>query len=252
MSAKHRHQDLTGRVLLVTGGARRIGAAIVRACHGAGARVVVHHHRSAGEAHALADELEAERRGSALALAADLLEPGGPERLVARATERWGRLDGLINNASSFFPTPMGEIDEAQWRDLVGTNLKAPLFLSQAAAPALEEAAGAIVNLVDIHARRPLRNYAVYSVAKAGLVALTRSLARELAPEIRVNAVAPGAILWPEAGLDEQVKAQILSEVPLARAGRPGDIVDCVRYLLGAGYVTGQVIAVDGGRSIGW
>jgi pteridine reductase len=159
----------------------------------------------------------------------------------------------LINNASSFYATPIGSITEDQWDDLVGTNLKGPLFLSQAAIPYLRQAGGTIVNIVDVHATRPLRNHPIYGPAKAGLAMLTRSLARDLAPEVRVNGVSPGAILWPDGDMSDNIKDQVLRQIPMKRAGQPGDIADCILYLVrDAGYVTGQVIAVDGGRSIGW
>ncbi len=173
--------------------------------------------------------------------------------LIGAVFDWGGRLDGLVNNASSFYPTPVGKIDEKHWDELVGSNLKAPLFLSQAAAPHLTDAHGAIVNIVDIHAERPLRDHSVYGSAKAGLAMMTRSLAKDLAPDVRVNGVAPGAILWPENGMTESVQQGILDQIPLNRAGSPEDIAGCVLYLLrDATYVTGQIIPVDGGRSIGW
>jgi pteridine reductase len=247
------YQPMDGRVILITGGARRIGAAMSRGLHAAGADVVVHCRHSTDEAAALCEELETRREGSAAWLSADLLAADAATRLVQEAVEKFGRLDALINNASTFYPTPVGSITESDWEDLVGTNLKAPVFLCQAAAPFLAVNGGSILNLVDIHARRPIRDHAVYCAAKAGLVALTQALAKDLGPEIRVNAIAPGAILWPESGLDEAARDEIIARTALARAGNPEDIVACARYLLGdAGYVTGQVIAVDGGRSLGW
>ncbi|MDH5622478.1 MAG: SDR family oxidoreductase, partial [Gammaproteobacteria bacterium] len=184
---------------------------------------------------------------------ADLLDTAALPALVGDVVKWGGRLDGLVNNASSFYPTPIGDISEQQWNDLVGSNLKAPLFLSQAAATYLRDAKGAIVNIVDIHAGRPLSDHAVYCAAKAGLAMLTRSLAKDLAPDIRVNGVAPGAILWPEAGMTETLQQSILRQIPLERPGNPADIAGCVLYLLrDADYVSGQIIAVDGGRSIGW
>jgi len=251
--AGHRHgQSLLDKVVLVTGGARRIGAAIVRGVHAAGAKVVIHYHGSGQEAAALARTLERERAGSTALVRADLVDPSAPAAVVAQTKQAFGGLDVLINNASTFYPTVLGSIDEAQWLDLMGTNLKAPLFLAQAAAPSLRQRRGAIVNMVDIHARQPLRDHPVYCAAKAGLSALTLSLARDLAPEVRVNAVAPGAILWPEAGDDPESRDEILRQTCLGRAGDPSDIVQCILYLLSADYVTGQIIAVDGGRSIGW
>lgn len=243
--------DLQDKVVLVTGGGRRVGAEITRTLHGAGARVVVHYRRSVRGAAELVDELNGLRPDSALALNADLLDTAALPGLVQAAVAHFGRLDALVNNASSFFPTPVGSIDEAQWDDLVGSNFKAPLFLSQAARPHLQASRGAIVNITDIHAERPLKDYALYCAAKAGLLGLTRALALELAPEVRVNAVAPGPILWPEDdSFNDDARRDILSRTPLARCGEPADIARTVLFLLaGAPYVSGQVIAVDGGRT---
>ncbi len=242
---------LTGRCILVTGGARRLGAAIGRRLHEAGANLVVHHHRSRAEADALVAELDERRRGSALAVAGDLHDVAGLPALVEATLARFGRLDVLVNNASTFYPTPVGTITPAQFDDLVGTNLRAPLFLSQAAAPALRAAGGLILNMVDIHGRRPLRAHPVYSAAKAGLVMLTKSLARELGPEVRVNAIAPGPVLWPDRDLNEALKAEILAKTALKRTGSPEDIARAAYFFaVDAPYVTGQVIAVDGGRSV--
>jgi len=252
MAADFHDQPLTDKVALVTGGARRIGAAIVRGVHAAGARVVIHYRGSADEGAALAAELENSRPGTTALIQADLLEVDAPATLVAHAVDRFGGLDILINNASTFYPTPLGTIDQDAWNDLVGTNLKAPLFLAQAAASLLRARYGTILNLVDIHARKPLPDHPVYCAAKAGLAALTLSLARDLGPEIRVNGIAPGAILWPESGEDAADREQILRQTCLGRSGDPSDIVQCALYLLSASYVTGQIIAVDGGRSIGW
>jgi len=246
-------QTLNGNVILVTGAARRIGAAIVTCLHTNGARVAIHYRGSADEAHELAARLNGIRADSAKTFKADLLDVANLPSLVSAVVDWGGRLDGLVNNASSFYPTPIGSITEQQWDELVGSNLKAPLFLAQAAATYLRESGGAIVNIVDIHAGRPLRNHLVYGSAKAGLAMLTRSLAKDLAPEIRVNGVSPGAILWPENGMTETVQQTILDQIPLERPGDPEDIAACVLYLLrDATYVTGQIIAVDGGRSIGW
>jgi len=241
------------RAVLITGAARRIGAATARVLHAAGARIVVHCHRSRAAADALADELNRARPDSCAVVQADLLQAASLPRLAEDAARAFGRLDGLVNNASSFYATPLGKIGLAEWEDLIGSNLRAPLFLSQAAAPRLREARGAIVNIVDIHAERPLRDFVVYSVAKAGLAGLTRSLALELAPEIRVNGVAPGAILWPDG--DEHFapseKGRITSQTPLKRIGSPEDVAGAVKYLLfDAPFVTGQILAVDGGRGI--
>lgn len=246
-------KDLTGQVALITGAARRIGAAIAARLHGAGANVAIHYRGSMAEASALAAALNAQRADSAAVFQADLLDTGRLGELVETVTAWQGRLDILVNNASSFYPTPLGTVTEEQWQDLVGSNLKGPLFLSQAALEPLRAARGAIVNMIDIHAQRPLKDHPVYGPAKAGLAMLTRSLAKDLAPAIRVNGVAPGAILWPEDGMTENVKQQILEQVPLGEPGSPDDIADCVLFLVrDATYVTGQIIAVDGGRSIGW
>jgi pteridine reductase len=239
--------------VLITGGAKRVGAAISRRLHGVGANLLIHYRASAAEAEALEHELASRRPGSCARLQADLLDMAGLPRLVDETVARFGRLDVLINNASSFFPTVVGDITERAWDDLIGTNLKAPLFLSQAAAPELRKRHGAIVNIVDIHADRPMKDYVVYSTAKGGLVALTRSLARELGPEVRVNGVAPGAIVWPEdaAWSDEAERARIIAQTSLQRVGDPDDIARAVCFLVGdAPYVTGQILAVDGGRSI--
>lgn len=245
--------DLDGRVALVTGAARRIGAAIAAQLHAAGANVVIHYRGSADQAETLADSLNALRDDSATTIRADLLDTRALPGLVKSVVAWKSRLDILVNNASTFYPTPVGEITEDDWDDLVGTNLKAPLFLSQAAAAELRARSGVIVNLVDIHARRPLRDHPVYGPAKAGLAMLTLSLAKDLAPEVRVNGVAPGAILWPESGMDDATKQSIVDEVPLARPGNPDDIAGAVLYLVrDATYVTGQIVAIDGGRSIGW
>ena len=242
---------LEGQAALVTGGARRVGAAIARELHKAGARVLLHYRGSEAEAAALAAELNALREGSAATVKAELLAPIAPKALVAAALERFGRLDLLVNNASSFFPVPLGSIEASHWEELIGSNLRAPLFLSQEAAPQLARGKGSIVNIVDIHAERPLKGYPVYSIAKAGLAALTRALALELAPDVRVNGVAPGAIAWPEDGqFDPEERKRILAGTPLGRVGTPEDIAQAVHFLACAPYVSGQIIAVDGGRSI--
>jgi len=242
---------LAGRSVLVTGGAKRLGAAMARKLHGAGADIVVHYHRSRPAADALVAELEAVRPGSALAVCADLHDVDRLPALVDAAVARYGRLDVLVNNASTFYPTPVGTITPVQFDDLVGTNLRAPLFLSQAAAPALRATQGLIINMVDIHARRPLKAHPAYSAAKAGLVMLTKSLARELGPDVRVNGIAPGPVLWPERDLDETLKAEIVAKTALKRSGSPDDIARTALFLATeAPYVTGQIIAVDGGRSL--
>lgn len=248
-----RSATLEGQTALVTGAARRIGSAIATTLHAAGSRVAVHYRNSAADAQDLVSRLNGLRAGSAMAVEADLLDTAALPGLVTAVADWAGGLDILINNASSFYPTPIGQVDEEAWDDLVGTNLKVPLFLAQAALPRLRERRGNIVNIVDIHAARPLREHAVYGSAKAGLVMLTRALAKELAPDVRVNGVSPGAILWPENGMSDEVRLNILRQVPLGRSGEPADIAGCVLYLVrDAHYVTGQIIAVDGGRSIGW
>jgi pteridine reductase len=241
-----------GRIVLITGGAKRVGAAICRRLHAAGARLMLHYRESAGEARLLQAELNHARADSVALIQADLLDLQKLPAIVEQTLATYGRLDALVNNASSFFQTQVGDISANDWEDLVGTNVRAPLFLAQAAAPALRKSQGAIVNITDIHAERPLKNYVVYSVAKAGLVGLTRSLARELAPEVRVNAVAPGPILWPDDdSFDELSRQRIISHTPLRREGSPDDIAKAVHFLLAdATYVTGETINVDGGRHI--
>jgi pteridine reductase len=242
-----------GKIVLITGGARRVGAAICRYLHAHGASLMVHYRSSAKEARALQAELNLKRADSVALIQADLLNLSMLPNLVGDTVKRFGRLDVVINNASSFFPTAVGEINDKAWDDLIGTNLKAPLFLSQAAVGQLKKNHGCIVNIVDIHAERPMKNYVVYSTAKAGLVNLTRSLARELAPEVRVNGVAPGAIIWPEdeAWSDELSRQRIINSTLLKRVGEPEDIAKAVHFLIAdAPYITGQIIAVDGGRSI--
>ena len=246
-------EALKDKVVLVTGGARRVGAAICRRLHGCGAQLLVHYRSAVVEARTLQAELNARRNNSLALVQADLLKVSTGPELVKAAVREFGRLDAVINNASSFFPTAVGEITEKEWDDLVGTNLKAPLFLAQAAAPELRKHHGCIVNIIDIHAELPMRNHAVYTAAKGGLLALTRALARDLAPEIRVNGVAPGTILWPddEAWRDEVARQRIINQTALKRIGEPDDIAAAVQFLVAeAPYVTGQVIAVDGGRSI--
>ena len=244
---------MQGKVVLITGGARRVGAAICRNLHVHGASIMVHYRSSAKEARALQAELNLKRSDSVALIQADLLNVPTLPNLVGDTVKHFGKLDVVINNASSFFPTVVGEINNKVWEDLIGTNLKAPLFLLQAAAGQLKKNRGCIVNIVDIHAERPMKNYVVYSTAKAGLVNLTRSLARELAPEVRVNGVAPGAIIWPEdeAWSDELSRQRIINSTLLKRVGEPEDIAKAVYFLIAdAPYITGQIIAVDGGRSI--
>lgn len=245
-------ESLSGKVVLVTGGAKRVGAAIVRRLHREGANLVLHYRGSEREANALRSELNAARASSVALVQADLLDVAGLAEIVRNAVNRFERLDVLVNNASTFFPTPVGEMTQANWESLIGANLRAPLFLAQAAAPHLKKTNGVIVNITDIHAERPLKNYVIYSIAKAGLAGLTRSLARELGPEVRVNGVAPGPIAWPEDGsFDEVARQRVISNTLLKRTGDPEDVAHAVYYLIAqAPYVTGQIIAVDGGRSI--
>ncbi len=246
-------QPLSGRTVLVTGAARRVGATVARVLHAHGANVVVHYRSSADDAAALVRELTGARAGSAVSLECDLLDVTQLPALVKAASGAFGALDILVNNASTFYPTPVGDITEIDWDDLIGTNLKAPLFLAQAAAPALHERGGLIINMADIHGMKPLRRYPVYSIAKAGLIMLTRSLARELGPHVRVNAVAPGPVMWPEEGLDPELQQKITQRTALKRPGSPEDVARaCLFFAAEAPYVTGQVLAVDGGRSLGW
>lgn len=245
--------QLAGKAALVTGGAKRVGAAICRRLHAQGANVMLHHRASVDAARALQHELNSLRPNSVALIQADLLASASLPDLVKMTVQEFGSLDVLVNNASSFFPTAIGDINEKAWDDLIGTNLKAPLFLSQAAACELRKRRGCIVNIVDIHAEFPMKNYVVYSVAKGGLLALTRSLARELGPEVRVNGVAPGTIIWPEdeQWSDELSRQRIVNQIPLKHIGEPDDIARAVEFLVTAApFVTGQVIAVDGGRSI--
>jgi pteridine reductase len=237
--------------ILVTGAARRVGAAIARTLHDAGANVIIHCNRSREDADRLAARLNDARAKSAAVVQGDLLAYNALKGLIDQAASAFGRLDGLVNNASAFFATPVGKIDEDQWSGLIDSNLKAPLFLSQAACAYLKITKGSIVNIVDIHAERPLKDFAVYNMSKAGLAGMTRALAIDLAPAIRVNGVSPGAIIWPDAGDDypPEERERITEQTPLKRVGSPEDIAGAVKYLmLDAPYVTGQILAVDGGR----
>ena len=243
---------MIGKTVLITGAAKRVGRAIACELHAAGASVMVHYRSARETAMALAGDLNGIRPGSAACRQADLLDADALAGLIESTVACFGRLDALINNASSFFATPIGTINQSAWDDLIGSNLKAPLFLAQAAAPHLKATRGTIVNITDIHAEQPLAGYPLYCAAKAGLLGLTRALAVELAPEIRVNAVAPGPILWPDGGdFDAGKRAEIVAHTLLKRAGDPSDIARAVSFLLAdASYVTGQVINVDGGRSV--
>jgi pteridine reductase len=251
---QERSQSLAGKTALITGGARRVGAAIARELHAAGANLVVHYRKSGGEAEALADELNATRARSAATIQADLMDAARLPSLVEFAVGRFGGLDVLVNNASTFYATKVGEITPAAFDDLFGTNVRAPLFLSQAAAPALRATRGLILNIVDIHALRPLRHYTTYCAAKAGLHMLTRSLAKELGPEVRVNGISPGPVLWPEGGAgDPAVREKIIQRTILKRMGTPGDIARTALFFAAdAPFITGQILAVDGGRSVAW
>lgn len=242
----------TQPVALVTGAAQRIGATISRTLHQAGYRLVIHYRSSATAAEALAAELNSHRPDSAITLQADLDDMTQVERLAQQAQAAFGQLDLLVNNASSFFPTPVNESSQQQWDQLINSNLRAPYFLASALNPALQQQQGCIINLVDIHAQRGLKNYPIYSIAKAGLQMMTMSLARELAPKVRVNGVSPGAILWPEADaeLTEEAKAELLAKVPLERIGSAEDIARTVLFLAQSPYITGQIVAVDGGKSL--
>jgi pteridine reductase len=244
---------LAGKTALITGAARRVGAEIARTLHAAGANTVLHYRSSSEDAAELARELNHVRPGSAAVVSCDLLEIDKLPALATAAAQAFGGLDILVNNASSFYPTPVGDITELDWDDLIGTNLKAPLFLSQAVAPALHANHGLVLNLADIHGMRPLRRHPVYSVAKAGLIMLTKSLARELGPHVRVNAIAPGPVLWPDDGLDKALQAEIIDRTALKRPGTASDVARAALFFAAeAPYVTGQILAVDGGRSVGW
>jgi pteridine reductase len=238
-------------VALVTGAARRIGAAIARRLHGAGYDVALHRHRSRAELDALIAELEASRANSTLALAADLCRVGELEPMIAATRQCFGRLDALVNNASAFYATPVGLATEAAWDELFGANARGPFFLAQAAAPHLAERSGAIVNIVDVYAESPLPDYAIYCMSKAALAMMTKALARELAPRVRVNGIAPGAILWPDAGKSEAERTALVERTPLRRTGTPEDVAGAVLWLLrDAPFVTGEIVRVDGGRHL--
>jgi len=243
---------LEGKVALVTGGAHRLGAAIARALHEQGMKLVIHYHASEAAAHQLQKDLQAKRPDSVMLVRGDLRNDDKLYRnLIFETVESFDRLDVLVNNAARFYETPIGSVSEEQWDDIMSTNLRAPFFLAQAAAPHLKKTGGCVVNISDLYADRPLSNYPLYCMSKAGLAMMTRSLARELAPEVRVNAVAPGAVLWPEKGLDEMSKQRIISRTLLKRSGQPEDIAGAVLYLVrDAVYTTGQVLSVDGGRSV--
>ncbi|MDX1538805.1 pteridine reductase [Arsukibacterium sp.] len=243
--------DSDSPVALVTGSAKRLGKQIVCQLHQAGYRVIIHFNQSAEAASSLADSLNQQRPNSAVTLQANLLEDQAVKQLAAQALACFNRLDVLVNNASGFYPTPLASATLANWDDLFGSNVKAPYFLAQALAPALSDNNGCIINMVDIHAQQPLQDHSIYCMAKAALLMMTKSLARELAPTIRVNGIAPGAILWPSQQLAEADKADVLRQIPLQRTGTPEDIANTVLFLLQSPYISGQIIAVDGGRSLG-
>jgi len=250
---QERDGSLTGKTVLITGAARRVGATLARTLHGAGANVVIHYRKSARDAETLSAELNGGRPHSSAIIQADLLDVASLPLLVEAAVGTFGGLDVLVNNASTFYPTKIGEITPQAFDDLLGTNLKVPMFLAQAAVPELRKSRGLILNIVDIHALRPLRNYTVYCTAKAGLHMLTRSLAKELGPEIRVNGISPGPVMWPEGQGDPQQRDKIIERTILKRMGEPADIARTALFFAAhAPFVTGQVLAVDGGRSVAW
>ena len=237
--------------VLITAAGRRIGAAVARHLHRRGCNVALHYRTTADQTRALGQELNAQRPDSAIVVQAELrrfeLLPG----LVAACCDAFGAVDAVVNNAALFRPSPIGAVRPGDWDQIIGSNLAAPFFLIQAAAPALSRRQGCVVNILDIYAERPLPRHPLYCASKAGLAMLTRALARDLAPEIRVNAVAPGAILWPESAPADQDHSAILARIPLGRAGEPADIAGAVSYLiLDAPYVTGHILTVDGGRTL--
>jgi len=239
-------------VVLITGASRRIGATLAQRFHGAGYRVLIHYRHTHAEACALADELNRRRDDSARLLQADLSIEGAPEQLAAKALAQWQRLDLLINNASSFYPTPFGQVSYPQWHDLLGSNLTGPFFLAQALAAELSRRGGAIINLVDVHSQKPLKDYSAYCIAKAGNAMLVQALAKELAPAVRVNGISPGPILPPEGAAlrDDKAQQRVLERTLLGRYGSPDDIADTALFLARQGYITGQILAVDGGKSL--
>ncbi|MEI7916665.1 MAG: pteridine reductase [Methylophilaceae bacterium] len=245
--------SLTKKIVLITGGAKRVGASICRLLHANGASLMIHYRSSANEARSLQAELNLQRPNSVAIIQGDLLNLSVLPSIVQETIKHFGQLDVLINNASSYYPTEIGDIKDEQWQDLMGSNLKAPLFLAQAAAIELRKQQGCIINITDMHVERPKKGYIVYSVAKAGLVTLTKSLAHELSPEVRVNAVAPGPVMWPEDNpqFDELYRQRVISQTLLKRIGEPNDIAKAVKFLIqDAPFITGQIIAVDGGRSL--
>ena len=253
MNSETSNKALNNKVVLITGGAKRVGASICRMLHAEGAQLMVHYRSSAFEARALQTELNLSCPDSVEIIQADLLDIAALPTLVGKTVKHFGKLDVLINNASSYYSTELGQINEENWLDLMGSNLKAPLFLSQAAAPALRQTNGCIVNITDMHIERPKKGYIVYSVSKAGLVTLTKSLAHELSPDVRVNAVAPGPVLWPDDNpqFDEVYRQRVISQTLLKRIGEGNDVAKAVKFLIAdAPFITGHVLAVDGGRSL--
>lgn len=245
--------DIANKVIFITGGAKRVGAAICRMLHAEGFNLMIHYKSSLVEARALQAELNLQRPNSVAIIQADLLNIAGIPKLIAETVSHFGRLDVLINNASTYYPSEIGDIDETKWHDLMGSNLKAPLFLSQAAAVELRKNHGCIINITDMHVERPKKGYIVYSVAKSGLVTLTKSLAHELGPEVRVNAVAPGPVQWPETNsqFDEIYRQRVINQTLLKRVGEAEDVAKAVKFLItDAPFITGHVLAVDGGRSL--
>jgi pteridine reductase len=253
LNSETSNKALNNKVVLITGGAKRVGEAICRMLHAEGAQLMVHYRSSVFEARALQTELNLSCPDSVEIIQADLLDIAALPTLVGKTVKHFGKLDVLINNASSYYSTELGQINEENWLDLMGSNLKAPLFLSQAAAPALRQTNGCIVNITDMHIERPKKGYIVYSVSKAGLVTLTKSLAHELSPDVRVNAVAPGPVLWPDDNpqFDEVYRQRVISQTLLKRIGEGNDVAKAVKFLIAdAPFITGHVLAVDGGRSL--
>ena len=245
--------DKLEKWILITGAAKRVGAKMAEVLHSNGFNIVIHYNSSSESANNLSARLNQQRSGSSIIIGGNLTDDSAVESLIPSVVKQTGRLDVLINNASTFYPTPIENITLEDWDNLFGTNLKAPLFLSKHAAKYLKESAGLIINIVDIHARKPLKNHPIYGPAKSGLAMLTKSLARDLAPSVRVNGIAPGMILWPENEPSESIKKSILDQIPLKRSGSPEDIANCALFLIkDAPYITGQIIPIDGGRSIGW
>ena len=243
--------DQDNKWVLITGGAKRIGAEVAKILHARGMNLAIHYNSSNQDAESLSHELNVVRANSAMVFGANLTSDDALEGLIPNVLSKTGRLDVLINNASTFYPTPIDDITHDDWDNLIGTNLKAPMFLCKHAAQYLRKTKGSIINMVDIHASKPLSNHPIYGPAKSGLAMLTRSLARDLAPDVRVNGVAPGMILWPEKEPSENIKEKIIAQIPLRRSGSPKDIANAIRFLIeDADYMTGQIIAVDGGRGI--